>query len=350
MEDTQAYERAVARLRDVMLEAKTNQGAQVTIEDRDKVLNRFQKSFSPEGVSKLDEAEFRAFLDPKNNQHWSGLQRLGSRICADMELLRDSLAILLDEDLPIEERLDEATSQVNGMHKAVATPILLVAYPDRYGVWNSISEESLKKLNIWPQFERGEPFGKRYVKINRILNGLADDLGIDLWALDMLWWALGKGDTPIPEPGADDVTDETTGDALGFGLEKHLQEFLRDNWADTSLGREWVLYSEPGDPEAGVEYPCGVGRIDLLAQHKTKPQWLVIELKRDQASDVTVGQVLRYMGWVKAHLAQPDEDVSGLVIAHESEDALQYALSAVPSVDFQRYEVRFELHPIVQPE
>jgi hypothetical protein len=34
------------------------------------------------------------------------------------------------------------------------------------------------------------------------------------------------------------------------------------------------------DEEAGYEYPCDVGRIDLLAKHKKEGRWLVIELKR----------------------------------------------------------------------
>ena len=41
--------------------------------------------------------------------------------------------------------------------------------------------------------------------------------------------------------------DETTGleaeDASPrFGLERHLQEFLRDNWDHTELGSDWKLY------------------------------------------------------------------------------------------------------------
>ncbi len=95
-----------------------------------------------------------------------------------------------------------------------------------------------------------------------------------------------------------------------FSLERHLHEFLRDNWSHTSLGREWQLYDEEGkEAEAGYQYPCGVGYIDLLAEHKDKPEWLVVELKRGQTSDSTVGQVLRYMGWVETYLAEPGETV-----------------------------------------
>jgi len=41
---------------------------------------------------------------------------------------------------------------------------------------------------------------------------------------------------------------------------------------------------------------------------RTVPRWLVVEHKRNQTSDQTVGQLLRYIGWVKRHLAE-DGDV-----------------------------------------
>jgi len=128
-----------------------------------------------------------------------------------------------------------------------------------------------------------------------------------------------------------------------FGLERHLHEFLRDNWNHVELGRDWVLYQEPGDEEAGYEYPCDVGRIDLLAKHRNEPRWLVVELKRNQTSDQTVGQLLRYIGWVKRHLAKDGEQVHGMIICREADNALRYALSTLQNVELRRYRVEFHL-------
>lgn len=128
-----------------------------------------------------------------------------------------------------------------------------------------------------------------------------------------------------------------------FGLERQLHDFLHDNWSKTSLGRDWSLYAEQGDPEAGYEYPTDVGRIDLLAKHKREPRWLVIELKRGQTSDDTVGQTLRYMGWVRKNLAKTGEQVEGIIIAHQSDEALRYAITEVPHVKLLHYEVSFRL-------
>lgn len=305
---------------------------------RDEVLGRFQPIFSKDHLSMLTEQEFHDFLLFRNNHHWNFIWRWVTKNCADMSLLQDTLQKLLDENQLIDDRIDYAVNSVSGLGKAIITPILLVSYPDRYGVWNKISEEGLKALDLWPQFDRGESMGKRYSKINQILFHLKTDLNTDLWTLDALWQGL------IEYPEVDKVTlVNEPSPSMAFGIERCLQTFLAANWEKIALGENWKIYSEPGDKEYGVEYPCGVGRIDILAQHKDESQWLVIELKRDQTDDVTVGQVLRYMGWVKNKMAKPEEKVSGLIIARQPEENLQYALSAIENVDFQIYEIDFRL-------
>ncbi|MDT9547559.1 MAG: hypothetical protein RI826_09525, partial [Chlorobium phaeovibrioides] len=69
----------------------------------------------------------------------------------------------------------------------------------------------------------------------------------------------------------------------------------------------------------------------------------VVELKRGRASDVVVGQVLRYMGYVKEQLAEADQAVEGAIIAFEDDQRLKWALMSVPSVSFYRYQVSFKL-------
>ena len=81
----------------------------------------------------------------------------------------------------------------------------------------------------------------------------------------------------------------------------------------------------------------------ILAKNKSKKKWLVVELKRSQTDDTTVGQVLRYIGWVRKELAEPKESVEGLIIAHEADKGLKYALAAVENVELLLYEVEFHL-------
>jgi hypothetical protein len=271
------------------------------------------------------------------------LHRQGPKICANMVQLHKALIGLLDESGPIENRIDEAWDLVPGMGRAIITAILLVTHPTKYGVWNRISEEGLKVLGLWPHFDRGESLGKRYMRINKILLSLAGDLRIDLWTLDALWWSLFEDRT------SGEIDSDVAAEFPGFIFdeERHLQWFLVQNWDKLSLSREWNIYSEPGNDMAGCEYRCSVGRIDILARHRTESDWLVIELKRDQTSDITVGQVLRYIGCIKKEMAQPGEIVRGLVIAREADMSLLYALDTVQNVKLQLYEIQFNLRPAI---
>ncbi len=142
---------------------------------------------------------------------------------------------------------------------------------------------------------------------------------------------------PLPIPGSDD--------ALGFGLEAHLEQFLVDNWPQTPLGAEWDLATEDGEV-IGKQYQTDAGRIDLLAESKDGTRLLVIELKRGRASDEVVGQVLRYIGFIRDQIAAPHQTVEGAIIALEDDQKLRWALSAVRDVRFYRYEIKFDLHEV----
>ena len=70
-----------------------------------------------------------------------------------------------------------------------------------------------------------------------------------------------------------------------------------------------------------------------------------MELKREQSTDQTIGQLSRYMGWVQRHLAGKEERVEGMIISRNLDKRLQYALYAVPNVEVRLYEVEFRLKP-----
>jgi len=138
------------------------------------------------------------------------------------------------------------------------------------------------------------------------------------------------------------VSDPAVEDPVAFAMEKHLEAFLVANWDQTDLSRTFAIYQEDGDP-VGQQYSTDAGPIDILAISKDKKRLLVVELKRGRASDVVVGQVLRYMGYVKEQIAEPDQTVEGAIIALEDDQKLRWALLAVPSIAFYRYQISFKL-------
>ncbi|MBK6471212.1 MAG: DUF91 domain-containing protein [Betaproteobacteria bacterium] len=138
------------------------------------------------------------------------------------------------------------------------------------------------------------------------------------------------------------ATDETIEDPVAFAMEKHLEEFLVQNWASTELGKSYDIYEEEGE-RVGQQYATDTGPMDVLAVSKDKKQLLVVELKKGRASDAVVGQILRYMGYVMQVLAEPDQTVHGVIIALDNDQRVRRALAAVPNVTFYRYEVSFRL-------
>ena len=131
-------------------------------------------------------------------------------------------------------------------------------------------------------------------------------------------------------------------DQSSFALEKHLEDFLVQNWAQTELGQDYDIYKEDGEP-FGKQYPTDTGPLDILAVSKDKKRLLVVELKKGRASDAVVGQTLRYMGYVQNELAEDGQTVHGAIIAHEDDQRIRRALSMTPNIVFYRYQVSFKL-------
>ena len=144
------------------------------------------------------------------------------------------------------------------------------------------------------------------------------------------------------QPPVISVADPDVEDPAVFALEQHLEDFLVTNWDQTSLADDYELVQEEGEVIA-QQFPTDTGPIDILAVSKDNSELLVIELKRGRASDVVVGQVQRYMGYVVSELATEDQQVRGVIIALEDDQRLRRALTVAPNVSFYRYRVRFDL-------
>ena len=91
------------------------------------------------------------------------------------------------------------------------------------------------------------------------------------------------------------------------------------------------------------KFRTDTGEIDILALSKDETEFLVIELKKGRTSDRVVGQTLRYMGYVQSEVANSNQHVKGLIVALEDDAGTRRALSQVPQIDFNRYQINFQL-------
>jgi RecB family endonuclease NucS len=120
--------------------------------------------------------------------------------------------------------------------------------------------------------------------------------------------------------------------------EKELEELLSANLYLIEDGLR--LYVDKNG-RAGRQYPTDVGIIDLLCLRQNG-EYLVVELKRSKSTDVVVGQISRYIGWVKEKIAA-GAAVTGLILTFERDEALKYAINAHTNISVRYLKTRLEI-------
>ena len=160
--------------------------------------------------------------------------------------------------------------------------------------------------------------------------------------------ADGAGKLVVRQYGLEDEEgeslDETATDALCFPLESHLRDFIARNLSEVAPGGAKLKLYQDAEGRKGVEYPTGVGPIDILATDG-EGNFVVFELKLSKGPDYAVGQLLRYMGWVTKQMAS-GQKVSGVIVAQEMTEKLKYAVSLVPAITLYEYRLTFDLQSV----
>jgi hypothetical protein len=127
-------------------------------------------------------------------------------------------------------------------------------------------------------------------------------------------------------------------------VETKLEDYVVQHWSRIDFGARLRIYQEDGEA-AGQQYDTGeIGRMDLLCEDLDTGEVVIIELKKGRPSDEVIGQLARYMGWVREKVAQ-GRGVRGIVLAPDFDAKMKYAARAIPGVALLRYEVKFEIHP-----
>ncbi|MFX1689280.1 endonuclease NucS [Paraburkholderia sp. A2RI-6] len=115
-----------------------------------------------------------------------------------------------------------------------------------------------------------------------------------------------------------------------FAMESHLRDYLAQNLNRIEgLPTQLDLYRDDSDMPA-IEYRTSVGYIDILTKG-ADGAFYVLELKLARGSDAVIGQILRYMAWVRTNLAKGSPRY-GVVVASGASDKLKYAASEVPGI------------------
>jgi hypothetical protein len=142
----------------------------------------------------------------------------------------------------------------------------------------------------------------------------------------------------------EEATTASEAEATSFALEAQLRDFIAGNLPRIPINNVALRVFTDSTGRTGIEYPTGVGPIDILAVDSSGNLY-VFELKLDRGPDRALGQLARYMGWVKLHLADA-HSVNGVVVARAIDERLRYAAAVIPNVVLLEYEVEFSVRQI----
>lgn len=150
------------------------------------------------------------------------------------------------------------------------------------------------------------------------------------------WW---EGKTPEkPEDVLIDSHEELPNKGLKISTEKCLEDFIIENFNKIDFGAKlkYIARQYPTDkPDK---------KIDILAKDEEKKEYVVIELKKGRPSDQVVGQILRYIHWVKTNLARKENYTTrGIIITTEKSGNLEYALKEINGVDVYLRDISISL-------
>jgi endonuclease len=200
-------------------------------------------------------------------------------------------------------------------------------------------------------------------RLHHTATNSTDDLLFRVGSREYRLYAAGKDPAPIhlpnkvqvPSVGGGTVTvtdddDDGSGSAADaavagssqFALEKDLQRYLSDNLHIIEPGL--TLFQD--EDISGFEYPAGGGRrIDILAKDAAG-SFVVLELKVEKGYDRVVGQLLRYMNWVRKELADAGQRVRGIIVCRTMSEDLILACSSIKDVELFEYRLQVTVSKI----
>ena len=94
-----------------------------------------------------------------------------------------------------------------------------------------------------------------------------------------------------------------------------------------------MKYFDPENQTNGHYDTQEIGIMDFLCVDENN-NFVIIELKR-KATDQTLGQILRYMGWVKENLSKKNK-VLGLILADRFDIKMKYAINVVDNITLKQ--------------
>ncbi len=138
--------------------------------------------------------DFNDFLHANKNKSWTTLYSSGIEALRHLDVLKEMLIFLQDEQTPVQERINQSLRgkkyRVEGVGISILTGLLHAFHPNIYGVWADGTLDALDVLKRKPALTSN--IGNSYLLVNKELCLLEKELCTDLTTIDGFMWYIDK--------------------------------------------------------------------------------------------------------------------------------------------------------------
>jgi hypothetical protein len=246
------------------------------------------------------------------------------------------------------QKICKETKQINGFKtgRTVLPKLLSIYYPNAFlPIFN---DADYPLSNILSDYTPDKTGLELYLENNLWLLKTKEELGeledVSSFSgykyMAFLYECFPKGEKITVRDSAK-ITDSETSEPEIEALELHYQTLIHKNFSKLFPTLQY-FDEEMQKPKNGHYNTQSVGIMDFLTIEKDTKDFVVIEVKCN-TSDQTVGQLARYMGWVKDELCKDGQNVKGLILANKKKSSLDFALKVFPNVKFRKIELNLEI-------
>ena len=213
------------------------------------------------------------------------------------------------------------------------TPLWIITESRRYKASKRGENQIWGVLRSWYGGENVHSGDTIHIRYNPTASGIDGRIPIEISIVERADRTEGVLEVALEE---EMVEEKEVPTEVSIQMERDLEDFLINNLNLIEEGLELYI-DEQG--RNGRQYSTDVGTIDLLC--KNNDDFVIIELKKGRTSDSVVGQISRYIGWVRENLSE-GHDARGIIIVHEFDPKLKYAVLAHDNLKLNYYEIQIK--------
>lgn len=203
------------------------------------------------------------------------------------------------------------------------------------------------------EVDKGDIVCREPDKVNDLLDKLLRSFKITIFSTIEDWFAYYGDPRKKPSWSTYLITlienatkTEEVEQTVKTAIEEHKEFLTPEETEDIKRAQiekdiETLYFAHPEKLEKGLvvnsrQFPTPIGRIDLLCI-SDKGEYVVVEIKAQEARDPVFGQILRYMGWFHRNVPKAKDNVRGIILASKFPETAHYSRIGLLKPDYKKF-------------